>query len=603
MNQRLHFVLEHARLLAELRPHLRGGRWLVAAMTVSSLAAVGLESVGVGMLVPLLSLLLGGEGATPMRPIAWMQRALPGHSSGFYVIAFCCAIVTAITAKNCVLYVSQVLAARLQRRIAVNLRFALFEKIHAADLSVLESHKAGELTNTLITESERTVRFVESGLFLSQRLAMALFYFGALFLISWQLTALAAVLALLVGRSLGFLHRNLRRSGSDITGINQDVASTASESFAGVRLIRATHSQIRFLDHFKLLLNLKAEVEERAARSHAMLAPLAEIVAVTGAMFIVGWAYVFLVKPGLILPSYLLAFGFVLLRLLPLINQIYSYQGHVLFMAGGVKKVKDWLNTPVFPRRHFGSRVFEGPKEGIRIEHVSFEYSDGKRALSDVSFEIPAGKTVALVGRSGSGKSTLASLLLRFRAPSSGRILADGLDYWEWSSESWHRRVAVVEQEAFLFHDTFARNIAFGIEHPSQESLQRVVRQTQLEDVVAALPDGLQTIVGERGATLSGGQRQRLAIARALIREPALLILDEATSALDPLSEREVQMAIEAATSQRTVLVIAHRLSTIRNADHIVVLDEGCVAEQGSWQVLMERKGIFSQLVQSHNLR
>lgn len=600
MRGRIQFVLGLGRLLVELRPHLRGGRWLLAAMVASSLSAVGMESLGVGLLVPLLSLLLGGEDAAPMRPIVWMQSALPGKSSGFYVIAFCVAIAMAIGAKNVVLFLSQCLGARLQRRISVNLRQALFEKIHAADLSVLDNHKAGELTNTLITESERTLRFVESVLFLSQRLAMAMFYLGALCLISWQLPLLTTVLALGVGVCLSFLHRRLRRGGSDITGINQDVASTAQESFAGVRLIRATHSRQRFVDHFKLLLNLKAEVEESAARSHALLAPLAEIIAVTGAMSIVGCAYVFLVKPGLMLPSYLLAFGFVLLRFLPLINQIYAYQGHVLFMAGGVHKVKDWLDTPVFPRRPFGEKEFTGLRQGSRLEKLSYVYPDGKRALEEVSFEIPAGKTVALVGRSGSGKSTLASLLLRFRAPQAGRILADEMDYWEFTSESWHRRVAAVEQEAFLFHDTLARNIAFGLENASEKALHAVVKLTKLEDVVAGFPEGLQTVVGERGANLSGGQRQRLALARALIREPELLILDEATSALDPLSEREVQMALEAATSQRTVLVIAHRLSTIRNADHIVVLESGRVIEQGSWDTLIEAHGVFSELVRTH---
>ena len=183
--------------------------------------------------------------------------------------------------------------------------------------------------------------------------------------------------------------------------------------------------------------------------------------------------------------------------------------------------------------------------------------------------------------------------------PNAGRIVVDGNDYWEFSADSWHGSVAVVEQEAFLFCDTLARNIAFGFPEVSAEAIRTAVRQAQLEDLVKGLPEGLETVVGERGMTLSGGQRQRLAIARALVRDPKILILDEATSALDPLSERLVQSALEDATQGRTVLVIAHRLSTIQHADHIVVLDKGRAVEQGTWRELQAKGGLFTKLVNS----
>jgi ABC-type multidrug transport system fused ATPase/permease subunit len=212
---------------------------------------------------------------------------------------------------------------------------------------------------------------------------------------------------------------------------------------------------------------------------------------------------------------------------------------------------------------------------------------------------VPVGQTVALVGASGSGKSTLAAILLRFRAPTSGRVTVDGVDYWEFSPDSWHRATALVEQDAFLFHGTLRDNIVYGCAAVSEASIQRAIDVANLSDVVAEMPNGLDTMVGERGAMVSGGQRQRIAIARAIIRNPSILILDEATSHLDVVSEQLVQQALVNASRGRTTLVIAHRLSTIREADKLIVFDHGRIVEQGTWEDLEASGGAFQQLLRS----
>ncbi len=582
-----------------LRPYLRGGRYLILAVVMSSLIAAVLEGVGVSFLVPLLSLLLGGEGATPMRPIRWVQTALPDHSPAFYVVLFCLFVLGAIVAKNVVLYGSQILAATLKRRISVNLRDALFRRLHSAELQLFEQRTAGELANVFSTEIGRTLSTIDFLLLLAQRVSIATFYLVALLVISWQLTLITMLLAGLIGFLAAFLYRGMGKRGRQITEVNQRLASCLVESFAGVRLIRATDSQARVIGNFNALSKQEAELEEKVIRINALAVPITETVAVAGAMSIVGFAYLFFVRTHLMLSSYLLGFGFILLRLLPLVNQIYQLQSHLVYLAWGVKEVERWLASPQYPNRPFGALKFDGVRQSIRFEQVSFAYPNGTQALQDLTFEIPAGKTVALVGASGSGKSTVATLLLRLRQPTTGRISLDGKDYWEFSADFWHSSVAVVEQEAFLFCDTLARNIGFGFPEVSDAAIRTAVRQAQLEDVVAGLPEGLETVVGERGMTLSGGQRQRLAIARALVRDPKILILDEATSALDPLSERLVQSALEDATQGRTVLVIAHRLSTIQHADHIVVLDKGRAVEQGTWRDLHAKGGRFTQLVNS----
>ncbi|MHB8520753.1 MAG: ABC transporter ATP-binding protein [Limisphaerales bacterium] len=579
-----------------LRPHLRGGRYLVGAVIASSLCSAVLEGIGVGLLVPLLSLLLGGEGATPMRPIRWLQTWMPGHKPAFYVFLFSFLVLAAIGAKNLVLYSSQLLSAKLRRRISVNLRNSLFQRLHSADIHLFEQRTAGEIANVFFGETGRTLGAVDYLLLMGQRTSIALFYLIMLVAISWQLTLITILLAGVIGTTVAFVHRRLASSGYQISELNRKISSFIMESFAGIKVIRATNAQDHEIQRFRDLNEAQSAVEEKSVRANALLGPIAETVAVAGAMVIVGCAYYFFVRPGLMLSSYLLGFGFILLRLLPLVNQVYGLQGQLLYQAGGIKEVEKLLDTPQHPVRSFGMIEFTRVRRSLRFEQVGYTYPNGTRALTDVAFEIPAGKTVALVGASGSGKTTIASLLLRFRPPTSGRITVDGEDYWAFSSESWHCAVAVVEQEAFLFHDTMAQNIGYGFPEVTSEQIQEAVRMAYLEDMVNALPEGLNTVVGERGTMLSGGQRQRLAIARALVRNPKLLILDEATSALDSISERQVQAALESAMRDRTVLVIAHRLSTIRNAEQIVVLEGGRVVEQGTWEDLVARNGVFARV-------
>lgn len=569
------------------------------AVLASSLFVMVFEGVGVGLLVPLLSLLLGGENATPMRPLQWLERQLPGHSPAFYVAVVCSAIVAAIAAKNVAAYISQVLAADLKKRISVTLREALFRRLHTADLDLFDRSPGGEIANVFLVETYRVALAIDVLVSTLQRGSIGLFYLGALCYISWPLTLLVVALAGAIGSALAFVYRRITSAGVELTDLNHRIAALLTQSFAGVRIVRATNSQARVIDEFNAISLAQARAEERSTHASSLLFPLTETLAVIGAMLIVCCAYIFFVRPGHMLSSYLLAYGFMLLRLLPLLNQLYGLQGHLLYLAGGVREVQVWLDTPVYPSHPFGTRPYARLRSAIHFDRISYNYPNGAVALRDVDFTVPVGQTVAIVGPSGSGKSTLAAILLRFRSPTAGRVTVDGIDYWEYSPESWHRATALVEQDAFLFHGTLRENIAYGFGGATPEAIQRAVEVANLSDVIASLPQGLDTLVGERGAMVSGGQRQRIAIARAIIRDPSILILDEATSHLDSVSEQLVQQALMNASRGRTTIVIAHRLSTIREADKLIVLERGRLVEEGTWEALEAAGGAFQRLLRN----
>ena len=588
---------DFAGLLRYLKPYLGTGRALLTAVFVSSLVLTVFEGIGVGLLVPLLSLLLGGEQARPMRPIQFLQAHFPDHSPAFYIVICCVAIIGAIVAKNIAVIFSNVFSSRLKRRIAVNLRDALFARLHQAPLDLFDSHPAGEIANIFLVESYRASLTLDGAIGLLQRASIALVYLGVLFYISWPLTLLVVGLGTAISASVSFTYARLARAGTEVTAFNNRLSAHLQQSFAGIRVVRSANAQAVETRAFHELNEAQAQAEERSHHAAALVYPITETVAVIGAMAIVSVAYIFFVRPGHMLSSYLLGYGFILLRLLPLLYQLYGTQGHLLYLAGGIREVRKWLETSIYPLRPFGNRTFAGVHHGVRFERVTFSYGDKAPALESVSFDLPAGKTVAVVGPSGSGKSTLAAVLLRLRMPTSGRITVDGVDTWDFSPASWHNATFIVEQDAFLFHGTLRENVLYACENTRAEILSSAIATANLDDVVANLPQGLDTLVGDRGAMLSGGQRQRVAIARAVVRDPAILILDEATSHLDSVSEHLVQQALGRVARGRTTLVIAHRLSTIREADWIVVLEDGRLVEQGTWDDLKSQAGMFDRLL------
>lgn len=585
--------------LWRMRRHFGISTWQVASILGTAFSAAALEGAGMGLLLPMLELIRTDVPSQPMRISRILMEWVPGRSPAFYTVVLCCLVLCAIAGKNFFLYWGSRITAAVRASSLLGLRAAIYERLQYGDLAVFEANTSGKMASILMLETGRTAYAIEYIVMLLQRGAMLFCYLVALFVVSWQLSLFTALLSTVCGYLLGRTYRSLARSGRELSDASDRVGEQLVETLNGIRVIRSTNSQQTEIENFRELNRECSRIQQESMAATAVLNPITETVGVAGGMVLIGSASLWLVQPGLMRPEMLMGFAFLLVRMLPVLTQTYGLLGQMVNLTGGIEQAEKWLAIPQFPRRSFGKKHFNGIEKSIFVKNLHYSYPNGTPALRGVNIEIEAGKVTALVGGSGSGKTTLASILLRLREPSAGCILVDGEDYWDYSPESWHGSLGVVEQEAFLFHTSLLENVRYGFPQATESDVWKAIRMAHLERVVQSLPDGLHTIVGERGATLSGGQRQRMSIARALTRNPKLLILDEATSALDSVSEAQVQAAIEEAQAGRTVVVIAHRFSTIRRADKIVVMEEGRVMEQGSWAELERRNGHFARLLRA----
>jgi ABC-type multidrug transport system fused ATPase/permease subunit len=395
--------------------------------------------------------------------------------------------------------------------------------------------------------------------------------------LSWKLTIATVLLGVVLGGLSLLISRRALRLGRELATAGFELGRQVTETVGGLRVIRTTASESLRAKSFERWNRQHGDSEANVQVAQGIMLGTTESLGVAGAMGLTALAHAVWLAPGAMDVSRFLAFAFGLVRMLPALNQSYGLQTGVTALTGSTERTLKWLGLPRYPERPFGSRPLAEITKGVTFENVSFVYPGGVGGVQSVSFHVPAGQTLAVLGASGSGKSTLASLLLRLRELTDGRILIDGVDHWEFAPAEFHRAVALVEQEPFLFNGTIRENVAYGAPWVSEGDVLSAIARVQLKEFVEGLPQGLETMIGERGATMSGGQKQRLAIARAIVRDPRLLVLDEPTSALDDETEREVVQAIDAAREGRTTIVISHRPTTVEHADRTLSMRGGVI--------------------------
>lgn len=510
----------------------------------------------------------------------------------------CLFLICSFALKNTFVYLNGQLIFRIQTKTAKKLRDDVFRNIIEMHLDYFNKNRVGNLMNLVYNDVQAVNNTINSTFvnFLQNPFAI-LVYLGVLLVLSWKLTLFAGATSLLIFFVIRIIGKRLKRLATSFRTQMGDMNSVLQEKFSGIKVIKSSAFEDVELKKFKEFTRDFRNLDIRIARLRNIIGPMNETLLVS-AIALVLWFGGLQVFDGRMTSSELIMFAFTLYSTMGPIKMFGDVNTQVQLGIVSAERLFELLDS--VPHVENGTKPIKGFSHSIRFEDVSFKYrreDDAPYVLDQVTFEIKKGEMVALVGQSGSGKSTAVDLLLRFYDVDSGRITIDGTDIRELDYKQLRRMIGVVSQEVILFNDTIEANIAYGVrEEVRHEQVERAARLANAHGFIVEKPEGYGTLVGDRGIQLSGGQRQRLAIARAMVKNPELLIFDEATSALDNESEKVVQEAIDHALEDRTALVVAHRLSTIRNADKIIVMDRGKVVEAGNHAELLELGGFYKYL-------
>lgn len=564
----------------------------ILALLFTFLAAT-FEGVGIGFLLSFLQSLTSPNAKPIQTGIGWFDILVLGVNTSatsrlFRISAF---ILLTTWTRAVFNYLASIYTELAQLNLLDRLRKQIFEQFQALSLSYFAKTRTGELINTLTTEIERLQRAFGGFSFLLTRGLTALVYFLSMFLLSWQLTIMSMLLFSLLAVGLSTLNARVREASFDVSKASGQFTSTAMEFISGIRTVQAFATQDFERRRFYEASDNIVKTNTKSTMAWALVKPLAEGLATTVLIVMIIVAFTVFVTNGTLQVASLLTFFFVLFRLVPNLQDVNNVLAQLSTLHGSADNIKELLRTDNKPYFQNGRADFLDLKQAIELVSVDFGYEPNQMILENITLTIERGKMTALVGASGAGKTTLADLIPRFYDPTNGQVLIDGVDLREFDINSLRRKMAVVSQDTFIFNTSVRNNIAYGTEGASEAEILEVAKLANALEFIQEMPEGLETPLGDRGVRLSGGQRQRIAIARALLRNPEILILDEATSALDSVSERLIQESLEKLSVGRTVIAIAHRLSTIASADKVVVLEQGRIVEQGKYQELLERRG------------
>ncbi len=513
------------------------------------------------------------------------------------LIFVCIIIVISVFLSNLFTYLSGVVLAKVRATVIKGMRMDIFQKVGALHIGYFSNERKGDLMSKMtndVQEVENTI--VQSLRVVFREPATIILYFSVLFFMSVKLTLFTILIIPISGAIIGGITRRLKKRAVQSQQSLGRIVNILDETLGGMRVIKAFNAE-RFTEKkFDQETDYYSQVNVSMARKNELASPISQFMGVSVVAGILVYGGSLVLSGGSDLSAsdfitYIIIFTQVLNPAKEISRAVSSIQRGIA-SAERIFEVVDTqsqIQSPANPKK------LGGFQDSIEFKNVSFAYED-KLVLQDINFMLERGKTIALVGPSGGGKSTLADLVPRFYDPSSGAILLDGTDLRDFSTSELRGLMGIVTQESILFNDTVFNNIAFGIEGATEAQVMEAAKIANAHSFISQLENGYQTSIGERGSKLSGGQRQRLSIARAVLKNPPILILDEATSALDSESELLVQEALTKLMTNRTTLVIAHRLSTIQHADEILVIEKGQIVQRGTHSELMTVDGIYQKL-------
>lgn len=511
----------------------------------------------------------------------------------YWIIA---AIIGIFLIRGITTFGNRYLMGYIGQRVVTDLRKKLFAHLQKLSISYYDKRRTGEIMSNVTNDiGALQTAIVENFVSLIQEGAIFIGSFISMLYLQWKLTVLCLVIVPMVTYIIKFFGRKLHNSGRNVQEKLADVTAMLQEVIQGVRIVRSFNRTDFEIARFNEVNEANFKANLRTIRQSSQLTPFVEFFSAL-AITVIIWYGGLSVIDGVMTSGELIAFLIYAINLANPTRRIAEVIGNVQKSLGAADRVFAILDTKPEVKEKTGAQTLSVTEERVEFRHVAFSYEPGHPVLTDISFTAEPGQTVAIVGPSGAGKTTIANILPRFYDVTGGAVLIDGTDIRDVTLGSLREHIGLVPQDTLLFNTTIKNNILYGRLDATDEEVWEAVRAANAEHFVKELPDGIETKVGDRGVMLSGGQRQRIAIARALLKNPALLVLDEATSALDTESEKVVQEALDRLMVGRTSFVIAHRLSTIQNADQILVINRGVIEERGTHEELMARGGLYHEL-------
>lgn len=580
----------------------------LAAYVLFVLLSTAFSLVSIGMLSPFLELIFKKGATINSNSLGtvkvFFQRMIDNNSPLFALSIICLVIISTTLLKNFFLYLSSYVATPARNNILSSFRMRLYNKILQLPISFFSDKRKGDLMNRMIGDVNEIHVYIMGSLegLIKDSLTIIAFLCYMVYLspkLSLFLLLLLPITALIIGR----ISKSLKKQSVKASQATGHSLSHIEETLGGIKIIKAFTAESKMIKKFEEANAKVVQIANKISLRRDLASPLSEVLSISVLCIILYAGGTLVFMPGSTLEGGdLMTFIFSFAMLINPAKNLSGTFANIQRGMGAVERVEEILAAPIIVDEKKDALQVDNFNQSIEFKNVSFAYGD-KTVLKNINLTVQKGKSIALVGSSGAGKSTLVDLIPRFHDVTSGEILIDGKNIRDCKIESLRQQMSFVTQEPILFNDTISNNIALGKPLATTEEIINAAKVANADNFVSRKAEGYETNVGDRGTMLSGGEKQRLTIARAVLQNSPILILDEATSSLDTESERLVQDAINNLMKDRTSIVIAHRLSTIRNADEIIVLQNGEIIEQGNHQTLIEKNGFYKRLVDMQEIK